>query len=186
MSKDRVIEEYRRHKLLSMIHQGQYKGRVWKEKELLVEIEGDGIEQVLGKLRDYVDSQFVKIAENRVISPDVKEYVKAFQTLIPVLSDGHLSMLKAHFSAPKQEITATQLSEAAGYSNYGAANLQYGLVGKMLYEELPIDLPKRNDNSLIYTYALATAGEMDAPEDHWVWKLRPEVSSAIESLGLNT
>ena len=101
-------------------------------------------------------------------------------------TDGHMAMLRAHYNANDQCITATQLAEAAGYSNYGAANLQYGNIGKAIYEELLMALPTRNDGTPIYTYALATAGDPTSEEEHWVWKLRPEVAAAVEILGLNT
>jgi len=185
MNKDRIIEPYRRHKLLSTLHEGKYKGRVWKEKELLTEIEGESIDDVLSKLRNFVDTQFIKTAESRETAPSAERYMKAFQTIISDLPDSHISMLKAHYHAPNQEITATALAAAVGYANYGAANLQYGTLGKNLYEELPIILPKRSDGSLIFTYMLATGGDQDSSEEFWVWKMRPEVASAIEHLGLN-
>jgi len=186
MDKDRIVEEYRRHKLLSAYHEGLYKGRVWKGKELLKEIEGDGIEDVLSRLKDYVDSRFRGGASQKDRSPEVSEYVQAFRSMISDFTDGHVAMLKAHYNASDQCITATQLAEAAGYANYGAANLQYGIIGKALAEELYLALPTRRDGTPIYTYALATAGDPTGEEDHWVWKLRPEVSAAIEILGLNT
>jgi hypothetical protein len=186
MSKDRVVEDYRQHKLLSTFHEGKYKGLVRKDKELLSEIEGDGIESVLQSLRDFVDARFVTIAENRTQDPESSEYVKAFRAIRSGLSDGHFAMLKAHYLAPNRGITATQLSEAAGYLHYGAANLQYGIVGKKIYEELPTKLLVRKDGTLIYTSALATAGDQDGDEGYWVWKMRPQVAAAIEVLGLNT
>ena len=186
MSKDRVIEEYRRHKLLSAYHEGKYKGRVWKGTELLEEIEGDGVDDVLGKLKEYVDSRCQEKSDRRIETPEADEYVGALRTMLSDFTDGHLAMLKAHYNAAEQCITATQLAEAAGYSSYGAANLQYGNIGKSVYEELLMALPKRKDGSPIYTYALATAGDTKGGEEHWVWKLRPEVSAALEALGLNT
>ena len=100
----------------------------------------------------------------------------------PITTTG--PMLKAPYRAPNQTITATELATAAGYKSYSAANLQYGNVGKALYEELPVEIPAREDGSLIYTSALATAGEKTEAEVHWAWKLRPEVAYAIEHLGL--
>jgi hypothetical protein len=186
MEQDRIVEEYRRHKLLAAYHEGLYKGRVWKGKVLLNEIEGNGIEDVLAKLKDYVDSRFRPQHPENSDRLDVSEYVQAFRSMISDFTDGHVAMLKAHYNASNQCITATQLAEAAGYANYGAANLQYGNIGKALAEELYLALPTRGDGTPIYTYALATAGDPRGEEDHWVWKLRPEVSSAIEILGLNT
>jgi hypothetical protein len=101
------------------------------------------------------------------------------------LSDGHIAMLKAHHAAPGREITASRLARAAGYASYAAANLQYGLLGKTLYEELPVKLPTYDDGTPCYTYALATAGNTDEAESHWIWKLRPEVADAMEQLGLS-
>ena len=186
MSNDRVIEEYRRHKLLSAFHEGKFKGRVWKDKELVTEIEGEGIDDVLGRLREFVDSRLQEKVDSRVDAPEVDEYVQALRSMLGDFTDGHLAMMKAHYNADDQCITATQLAEAARYSNYGAANLQYGNIGKAVYEELLMPLPKRKDGTPIYTYALATAGDPTGKEVYWVWKLRPEVSAAIEILGLNT
>ena len=186
MDKDRIVEEYRRHKLLSARHKGKYKGRVWKGNELLKEIEGDGIDDVLAKLKEFVDSRFQDQIDGEINVPEVAEYVQALRLMLGHFTDGHMAMLRAHYNANDQCITATQLAEAAGYSNYGAANLQYGNIGKAIYEELLMALPTRKDGTPIYTYALATAGDPTSEEEHWVWKLRPEVSQAIEILGLNT
>lgn len=182
---DRITEEYKRHTLLSTFHGGHYKGRVWKDKKLLAEIEGASIENVLNKLHAFVDSQLVTLATGRQQPTNSDEYIAAFRNILKDLSDGQLAMLRAHYLAPNHCITATNLAEAAGYSSYSAANLQYGNAGKAIYEEYPLDIPRRNDGTLIYTFMLATAGNKDADEKEWVWQLRPEVASAIEALGLN-
>jgi hypothetical protein len=93
-------------------------------------------------------------------------------------------MLKAHYIAPSRSITATQLATAGNYKNWSSANLHYGLLGKRLYEELPIRLPMRTDGTLIYTCALATEGDLSQTEKQWQWKMRPEVAAAIDYLGL--
>lgn len=94
-------------------------------------------------------------------------------------------MIRAHYRAPDHRITATLLADAAGYASYSPANLHYGTIGRLLYEELPMELPVRKDGSLIYTYMLAVAGDKSGPEEHWVWQMRPEVAAAVEVLGLN-
>ena len=76
--------------------------------------------------------------------------------------------------APNRTLTSTRLAEAAGYSNYSAANLQYGLLGKRLWEELPTALPVGSDGNHIYTFALAKAGDMSTPESEWRWQMRIE------------
>ena len=67
---------------------------------------------------------------------------------------------------------------------HGAANLQYGFVGKYLFEELPTPLEIRKDGTPIYTMALATGVDRQGEEHEWRWQMRPEVAAAIRYLGL--
>jgi hypothetical protein len=80
----------------------------------------------------------------------------------------------------------TQLIDATPFANYGAANLQYGIVRKLLWEELPVKFPIGSDGNPIYTFALAEPGDRTAPEDQWVWHMRAAVADAIKYLGLDT
>jgi hypothetical protein len=185
MDSNRINEDYRRHKLLSALNKGVYKGRCWnRDGDLLLEITGSGINEVLVALKDFVDSSFIKIANCRESPPQVSEYIRAFQRILEELPDSYLDMLKAHYVAPNRTITATDLAIAGHYKNWSSANLHYGLFGKRLYEELPIRLPARADGTLIFTCALATEGDLEKAEGQWQWKMRPEVASAIEQLGL--
>lgn len=186
MEHDRAKEVYRRHTILAAKHDGRFKGRVFKDNQVIHECEGTSIDGLLDVLRTLVDNRLDQIAENREAPPDGEEYVRAFQEILEELSDGHCAMLKAHYHAKNQTMTATELAEAAGYPNYSSVNLQYGLVGSKLNEELPIDLPRRSDGTPIATAALATPGDHNGSEEHWTWKLRPGVAYAIEKLGLHT
>jgi hypothetical protein len=185
MDKNRINEDYRRHKLLSALHKGVYKGRCWNwDGDLLLEISGKGINEVLIALKDFVDSSFIQIANSRESAPEVSEYVRAFQRILVGLPDSYLAMLKAHFLAPNQTMTATELAIAGNYKNWSSANLHYGSLGKRLYEELPIRLPTRADGTLIFTCALATEDNLNQAEGPWEWKMRPEVAAAIKQMGL--
>lgn len=183
---DRINEEYRSYTLLAAFHQGKYKGRAWKDKALVNEIEGEGLDEIIGRLHSEVDRRIDEQVASRVETPSVAEFVNAIGKIHGTLSDRRLLMLKAHYEAPERSITAAQLSKAAGYASHGAANLQYGLVGRALFEELPIKLPQRADGSPIYTWAIATTPDTSAgAEEQWIWTMRPEIASAMESLGLN-
>jgi hypothetical protein len=186
MSERRVLEDYRGHKLLAAFHQGNYKGRVWgRDEKLLTELNGSGITELVIALKDYVDSSFTNKANSRTSPPEVREYVRAFQNILEKLPDGYLAMLKAHYKSPSRTMTATQLAKAGGYPNWRTANLHYGLLGKRLYEELPIQLPKYPDGKFIYTFSLATEGDLNQDEAQWQWKMRPEVAEAVNQLGLH-
>jgi hypothetical protein len=76
--------------------------------------------------------------------------------------------------------------DAVEDTNPNAANLQYGSIGQALYEQLPAFLQQQKDGTVDYIGALAEAEDRSGPRDTWVWKMRPEVASALEELGLTT
>jgi hypothetical protein len=181
----RVLDDYRQYTILSARHQGKFRGRVWKEKALLHETEGSSIENTLGMLKRFVDEKLEGAAREAGKTPDETRVLDGLRAIYSQLSDGQLAMLKAHYHAENQAITATELAAAAGYASYHPANLHYGSIGKLLYELAPIDLEKYKDGTPIYTFYLAMPLTDAEDEQHWNWKLRPEVSNAIEALGLN-
>jgi hypothetical protein len=170
--------------LVARIIDGTYKGALWHGGRIVEKVEGGSLEEVYGKLVTLlVDRQAAKAAARNGAAPSVDEAVHAISRVLQKASDGQKAMLRAHFEAPDQRITASQLAEAAGYASYGAANLHYGLLGAMLYSEMPEDLPRRKDATPIMTFAIADGANREEGELHWVWKLRPHVSEAIKQLG---
>jgi len=189
MMKNDIKEEYRGFILIVRVNKGEPKGRAIKDcpqKLPRFDLEGENFELILQELKNHVDI-YIKdgVADWDSVENKPDLYIKGFQNILPKLSDGHLSMLKAHFNAPGKTITATKLAEAAGYKNYNAANMQYGYVGKYLHEEIFVPLKKRKDGTDIFTSALAT-GEANetTPEKQWKWTMKTEVADAIASLGL--
>lgn len=92
-------------------------------------------------------------------------------------------MSGAHYKAPDRRITATQLAQAAGFSTYSGANLQYVLLGAMLFAEIPEELPRRPDGTRVTTFAIAT-GEYpqrssDSPD--LVWELGAHTAEASQT-----
>ena len=181
---DRRVEDYRRHQLVASGRGAAFVGKAWKDNVAVLDARGSGLEEVLNSLKAGVDSLLAGRA-NAAQQPSANHYVAAFRKIIPSLSDGHFAMLKAHYCAPHRSLTATELAKAAGYANYSAANLQYGFVGKLLWEELPTKLPIGSDGNPIYTFALAESSDQTAPDDQWVWRMRPEVAAALLELGLD-
>ena len=128
-------------------------------------------------------------------SPSAAEYREAFSQVMP-LHPNHLAMLKAHLHAPDHLISATQLAAAAGYPNWNAANLQYGLLAQRVAEELDYEPPVRPDGSPIWTATLATwPADGDLPADrllaslerhadhpHFEWNMRPQVGEVVRDL----
>ena len=184
MSAERKLETYRNHKLLSAEHGGKFVGRIWKDDVLLNQMEGLEVDTLLQELRDAVDTRIADLArKNGDVIPEA-ELTRAFQKIIDRLSDGQRAMLKAHYHAPNQTLTASELARAAGWTGWSPANLHYGNLGAMLFDEAPIKVLERKDGSLVMTSYLAVAGG-DGTESEWQWKLRPEVARVIEHFGLH-
>lgn len=181
---NRVVEMYRQHQLVSALNSGKYQGRVYKKDKNILDLEGDSMADVQAKLRNYVDDLLESEAASRKQATS-EEMLTAFRNILPKLNDNYLAMIRAHYHAPDRRITATFLAKAAGYDGYGSANLHYGKIGSFLYEELPMDIPKREGGKPIYTYMLADAAEKIGSEEHWIWQMRPEVVGAIQTLGLD-
>lgn len=105
-------------------------------------------------------------------SPSAQEYEEAFRSLD--LSETHRDMLKVHYEAPEHTITATQMARAVGYSKYGAANMHYGRLGRLVAENLDFD--PLNEH-------LGTLVTFEKRNGEWHWIMRYQVSRALESLG---
>lgn len=180
------LGEYRKYKILARFNNGSLKGRVWdSEGTMLIELPGNDLDGLVTELKNFVDSTITKKIDSRSMTPEVSEYVHAFQKILEELPESYLAMLKAHYLAIDRTLTATQLANATGiYKDWNTANLHYGLLGKRLHDELLIQLPKRVNGSYIYTYMLATEGGVSLDESQWQWKMRPEVAKAIKQLGL--
>jgi hypothetical protein len=126
--------------------------------------------------------------------PSALEYGEAFQRV--KMTAGQEAMLRAHLHAPDHCITATQLADAAGYANWSAANLQYGLLGQAIAQDINFNPRRRADGSTIWTTAIAdSAGylsddldtealhrSMERREDdaHFEWTMRPQVVEALQ------
>jgi predicted HNH restriction endonuclease len=113
--------------------------------------------------------------------PTVEAYKNALVTVLDSSPESHRKMLHAHYHAKDHKITATELSRAAGYKNYNAANLHYGKLSAKLCNELSLAPPIGNNGEPTSTYVLATARKMSSYAD-WEWTLRPEVVKAINEL----
>ncbi|NJO79429.1 MAG: hypothetical protein HC827_13540 [Cyanobacteria bacterium RM1_2_2] len=112
--------------------------------------------------------------------PSADEYVAAFSAIQEKLTDGNRAMLSAHYQAPDYTMTTPELAKAAGYENYGGANLQYARLGKMIASYLNWPLPKRTNGLLLPTGMIVRWTE----EDVWYCTLHPQVVKALEIVGL--
>ncbi|MBN3992644.1 MAG: DUF262 domain-containing protein [Nostoc sp. NMS2] len=122
--------------------------------------------------------------------PTVDDYKQAFVAISSQLTDSHKLMLKAHYYALGQTITATGLSQAAEYEHFGGANLQYARIAELLANYLNYLPPERDDNGKPFWSLMLASGYWKTLEDteattqrEWHWQLREQVSQALEDLG---
>jgi len=167
--------------LVARLNRGVFRGALWSSGKIIRQIEGDSLDDVWNKLQTFVANEFEhQVAARAGAEPTAKEACSAFLRIERKLSAGHKAMLRAHLRADGNNITATQLAVAAGYNGYSAANLQYGLLGAMLFAETPQVIPRRTDNSPIMTCVIARQGDQHMTgEGQWVWKMRTYIVEGL-------
>lgn len=102
-----------------------------------------------------------------------KDYAKALCEL--KLTKNQRAMLRIHYAAPGHTITARQLAVAMGYNSWRATNMHYGRLGRLVGEKL--GLPPDTKLEAICAFH-------KAPGKEWEFIQRPNLVSALESLGI--
>jgi len=172
--------------LVARLIEGECRGALWTGGKIVCQVHGSSLDEVWKKLIDELaERQEARVRARAGAEPSSKEAELAFRRIEQRLSAGHKAMLRAHLNASGHNITATQLAAAAGYCGYSAANLQYGLLGAMLFAEMPEELPRRPDGSRIMTCVIASKDDQrETPEEQWIWKMRPHIVEGLEAARL--
>jgi hypothetical protein len=167
--------------LVARLYEERYHGFLWHAGKVVENDVADSLTQAWTKVCARLYERLSQTVEARGdASPDAGEACNAFLAIEPRLSAGQKAMLRAHLHAQDRCLTATQLAKAAGYRGYSAANLQYGLLGAMLYGEMPQRLPLRADGSPVMTFMIARGhGEQNVLEAEWIWKMRDEIAEGL-------
>jgi len=115
-----------------------------------------------------------ELAFKKIEKLTADEYVTAFTAIREQMTESDMQMLQAHYQSPDQIITATELANKVGFTNYGAANLRYGILASKLLEFFQIRLDEYvKINALAY---------LNNPNNEWEWTLRPQVVQALKKL----
>lgn len=117
------------------------------------------------------------MASKTWVVPSVERYKAAFEMFEDELCDSDLKMLKIHYECPAHTLSATDMAEAMGYANYGAANLRYEKLGGRLCEQLNVSM-KYKVNALC---SFVKPNTQD--NEYWLWVMHPQVVQALEELG---
>ncbi len=116
----------------------------------------------------------------KIQTPTQSEFEWAIEALD--FSDPVDGMLRALALAGREGISAGELAEVAGYSDYSAANLQLGLaaaeIGKLL--GLRVKNETQETDSVAATFLIADEGPKKAETGNWTWIPRPELVAAMD------
>lgn len=121
------------------------------------------------------------VDSERAVADDVVEDASGLAEAVDEF--GGESVLPETIGEDADELAENALED----TSLDAANLQYGSIGQALYEQLPAFLKqqkRKQGGTLDNIGALAEAEDRSGPRDAWVWKMRPEVASALEELEL--
>lgn len=137
----------------------------------------DLVSAALDDIEDVIDTPDTK---TDIHLPSSQEYVEAFNSIKEKLTEGHRAMLVAHYHASDYTTTTSELARAANYGHFGAVNLQYARLGKMLADYLKCPLPQHSDGSPFPT-ALLVKWNFD---NVWYCTLHSQVIEALQVSGL--
>lgn len=171
-----------KYTLVARFREGAWRGAMWSGGKIIRTIEANSLKDAWEQLGLLLHEELKQqAAMRRGVEPTAAEACNAFLRIASKLPASYKRMLRAHLRAPEQRITTAQLAQAAGYGGYGAANLHYGLLGAMMYAEIPDELPTDpRTGRPVMTFTLAT-GDRDSArgEDYWVWKMRPHIAEGV-------
>ena len=111
--------------------------------------------------------------------PSVSDYVAAFRTIEPRVTDNQRELLRLHHDAPARVTSATRLATDVDFESYKAVNLQYGLLAQELLRALNVDLGNFVGLGILVEFV----DPGFAANEHYLWVLRPNVVRALEEIG---
>lgn len=181
---------YRGNRIIAAPLKGKPTARAFLGKKCIAEATATDLPAAIASVQALIDEK-IRSRFNGV--PTAEDYEHALASISHDIGIRQLAMLKAHCAAragdtldnfPDRTMTAEQLAEAAGYSGYEAANLQYGLLGRRVAELLDYRPPFSDERGEpVWTMALATGVRSAGGRGLWIWTLRPEVTVAVQRLG---
>lgn len=170
MAKTREDIEYRGHRIIAnntgfMIYPDKHSG------------EGESVDENVEAAKAWVNDKNKARNDARRAKHigTVDDYAEALEALS--LGAHERVMLIAHRAAPDRKLSATELSEAAGWEEAGPANMHYGNLGRKIAQQLY--LPIEDDKNLSWTDVLAVYDEAEGK-----LQMHAELSEALERLGI--
>lgn len=109
----------------------------------------------------------------------VQAFSDAFAAVEPSMTDSQREMLRGHVNAPLNELTMSDIAALGGYSDYKAANTQYGGLGRAFAKQMGVDADQLENK----VQAICVAAGKRSKDGHFVWQLRPQLVAALRDSG---
>lgn len=110
------------------------------------------------------------------VPPPVEQYARALGAIRDKVSPRQMQMLEAHYYSPRHSTTMHELAAAAGYSDYRAANAQYGRFARILLQEMSLPAPIWRGFGPVWVLGVG-----DFNDDRFV--MHPALVNALERSG---
>lgn len=177
-------EDYCNYDLIARCWNDEYRGRVWKNKERISDIEGTDLDEIMVELRAIVDEiQHDKRRERGKRKPTAAEIAEALAGIEPKLSRPQRAMLSVHARAPGQRVMMRALTRLGDYASAELAFAEYVQVARRLSDEVAYSPGGRRKD--VYPGSALLFSEdvvLDSVGPETVLTLRPEVAKAIDAL----
>lgn len=152
----RVIrEDYRNYDLIARYWDGCYRGRLFKLKERVADIEGEDLDAIVQELRNTVDALVHDRQKQRKKEPTVGEWQAALTALQPRLKEEQRAMLLTHARAEEGTATLGLLQRAGHYPTVPAAITHYAALALRLADEVGYNPPAKGYDPATLSVVLA-------------------------------
>jgi hypothetical protein len=178
---------YGRYVIRTLLVGAKVKARAFVGRTAVGDAEGDTHDAAVLSMKRLLDQRDAEQRAARKNSiPTADEFVDAFNRLDEKIGPHHWLMLKALYVAPGRTLTATQIASAAGYASYASANEKFGVLAKMLADDLDYRPTRREDGTMRWTSTLATGADpaVEREDGQWQWRMRDEVADALGRLNI--
>jgi len=177
-----VREDYRNYDLIARYWDGCYRGRLFKLKERVADIEGEDLDAIVQELRKTVDQLVHDRQKQRKKEPTVGEWQAALSALHSRLKEEQRAMLLTHARAEEGMASLALLQRAGHYTSVPSAIAHYAVMAQRLADEVGYNPPAKGYDPAALTVLLGKpfAIKDAAPTDTIV--LRAHLREAIRLL----
>jgi hypothetical protein len=150
-----IREDYRNYDLIARYWDGCYRGRLFRQKERIADIEGEDLDAIVQELRNTVDALVHERQKQRKKEPTVGEWQAALSALQGKLKEEQRSMLLTHARAEEGTAPLSLLQRAGHYTTVPSAIAHYAAAANRLADEVGYNPPAKGYDPAILSVVLA-------------------------------